>query len=389
MGRRSLLVSVVLGALASSACRDQPGGAAAPRPTRANEGPVAPELPAPPPMPPVVAAPRLDAAVAKFVPERVQGEGGAMGTHLAFVAYTTEAVDAKTTRDTFDAAIAEIKRIEGLMTTWRPDSEISKINSAAGKSAIIVGDETLKIIKESIHTSEISEGTFDITFQTLHGLWKFDEDLDPHPPAEKDIKARLPFVGFKNIVVDDAKKTVMLANDKTQIGLGGIAKGYAVDRAVVVLEKAGLTSFFVQAGGDLFARGKKPDGSEWQAGIRDPRGPESKWFAKLPLSDHAFSTAGDYERSYVVAGKRYHHIIDPRTGYPATASRSVTIWAPTALVADEIDDAVFILGPKKGLALVESLEGVGAVIVDAKNNLWVSKRLQGKLEVVGVPSEGL
>ena len=389
MGRRLLLVSVVLGALASSACRDQPGGAAATRPTRANEGPVAPELPAPPPMPPVVAAPRLDAAVAKFVPERVQGEGGAMGTHLAFVAYTTEAVDAKTTRDTFDAAIAEIKRIEGLMTTWRPDSEISKINSAAGKSAIIVGDETLKIIKESIHTSEISEGTFDITFQTLHGLWKFDEDLDPHPPAEKDIKARLPFVGFKNIVVDDAKKTVMLAKDKTQIGLGGIAKGYAVDRAVVVLEKAGLTSFFVQAGGDLFARGKKPDGSEWQAGIRDPRGPESKWFAKLPLSDHAFSTAGDYERSYVVAGKRYHHIIDPRTGYPATASRSVTIWAPTALVADEIDDAVFILGPKKGLALVESLEGVGAVIVDAKNNLWVSKRLQGKLEVVGVPSEGL
>ena len=121
----------------------------------------------------------------------------------------------------------------------------------------------------------------------------------------------------------------MLAKEKTQIGLGGIAKGYAVDRAVAVLDKAGLTSFFVQAGGDLFARGKKPDGTEWQAGIRDPRGPESKYFAKLPLSDHAFSTAGDYERSYVVGGKRYHHIIDPRTGYPATACRSVTIWAPT------------------------------------------------------------
>ena len=312
-----------------------------------------------------------------------------MGTHLAFAAFTSETVDARHVREAFDASISEIRRIETLMTTWRADSEISRINAAAGKSAVGVGDETLAIVKDSIHTSEVSEGTFDITFHTLHGLWKFDEDLDPHPPADKDIKARLPFVGFKNIIVDGARKTVKLAKEKTQISLGGIAKGYAVDRAVAVLDKAGLTSFFVQAGGDLFARGKKPDGTEWQAGIRDPRGTEYKWFAKLPLSDHAFSTAGDYERSYVVGGKRYHHIIDPRTGYPATACRSVTIWATSALVADEIDDAVFILGPKKGLELVESIDGVGAVIVDAKNNLWVSKRLKGKLEIVGAPTDGL
>jgi thiamine biosynthesis lipoprotein len=392
MQARRLLVLVALLPLvaSASACRDQPGP----------PSPVPPELPGPPAtstmrdasLSPTLSA-LLDAGAAgtgtRVVPERVQGEGAAMGTHLAFAAYTTAAVDARKVRDAFEAAIAEIRRVEALMTTWRPDSEISKINAAAGKAPVVVGDETLKIIKDAIHTSEISEGTFDITFETLHGLWKFDEDLDPHPAADKDIKARLPFVGFKNIIVDDAKKSVMLAKDKTQIGLGGIAKGYAVDRAVAILDKAGLTSFFVQAGGDLFARGRKPDGSEWQAGIRDPRGPESKWFAKLPLSDHAFSTAGDYERSYVVGGKRYHHILDPRTGYPATACRSVTIWATSALVADEIDDAVFILGPKKGLELVESLEGVAAVIVDAKNNLWVSKRLQGKLEVVGVPSEGL
>ncbi len=380
--RLGILVCVIT---LAAACRDQPGPSG---PGRATESPVPPELPSPPPAAAPDAA-RAPDAPAPFVTERVTGEGAAMGTHLAFAAYTTPTVGTKQVRDAFDASISEIRRIESLMTTWRPDSEISKINAAAGKSAIGVSDETLAIIKDSIHTSAISEGTFDITFQTLHGLWKFDEDLDPHPPSEKDIKARLPFVGYKNIVVDDAKKTVRLAKEKTQIGLGGIAKGYAVDRAVAVLEKAGLTSFFVQAGGDLFARGKKPDGTEWQAGIRDPRGPEFKWFAKLPLSDHAFSTAGDYERSYVVGGKRYHHILDPRTGYPATACRSVTIWATSALVADEIDDAVFILGPKKGLALVESLDGVGAVIVDAKNNLWVSKRLQGKLEVVGAPTEGL
>ncbi len=388
MRARRWLLGILIGTTPfGAACRDQPGPSG---PVRASESPVPPELPGPPPMPVVQAdASRAPVAAVPFVTERVQGEGAAMGTHLAFAAFTTPTVGAKQVHDAFDASISEIRRIETLMTTWRPDSEISRINAAAGKSAISVSEETLAIIKDSIHTSAISEGTFDITFHTLHGLWKFDEDLDPHPPTDKDIKARLPFVGFKNIIVDDAKKTVMLAKEKTQIGLGGIAKGYAVDRAVAVLEKAGLTSFFVQAGGDLFARGKKPDGTDWQAGIRDPRGPENKWFAKLPLSDHAFSTAGDYERSYVVGGKRYHHIIDPRTGYPATACRSVTIWATSALVADEIDDAVFILGPKKGLELVESLDGVGAVIVDAKNNLWVSKRLQGKLEVVGAPTDGL
>lgn len=376
MGRRLPSVTALVLVLGASACRDQPG---------ASTGPVVPPLPDPPKS----AEPAAAAPPASFVSEKVWLEGSAMGTHLAFAAYTNPKVDAAKAKASFEAAITEIKRIEAIMTTWRPDSEISRINTAAGKSAVKVGDETLAILKASVHTSEISEGTFDITFQTLHGLWKFDEDKDPHPPAEKDVKERLAFVGWKNIKIDETAKTVMLANERTQIGLGGIAKGYAVDKAAAVIEKAGLTSFFVQAGGDLYARGKKPDGNEWQAGIRDPRGAESKWFALIPLSDHAFSTAGDYERSYIVNGKRYHHIIDPRTGFPATACRSVTIWAPTALQADEIDDAVFILGPEKGLALVESLDGVGAVIVDAKNRVYVSKRLQGKLIVTAAPSEGL
>jgi len=341
------------------------------------------------PMPPAGFAKPSPSATGAFVPERIHGEGAAMGTHLAFAAYTTPATDAAKTRAAFDAAIAEIRRVEALMTTWRPDSDISKVNAAAGKSAVHVSDETFAVVKESVHASTISDGTFDITFHTLHGLWKFDEDLDPHPPSDKDIAARLPFVGFRNIKLDEPAKTIMLTKEKTQISLGGIAKGYAVDCAVKILEGAGLTSFFVQAGGDLFARGKKPDGTEWSAGVRDPRGPENKYFAKLDISDHAFSTAGDYERSYVIGNKRYHHIIDPRTGKPAGASRSVTIWAPNALLADEIDDAVFILGPEKGLALVESLDGVGAVIVDAKNNLYVSKRLQGKLQVLGAPSDGI
>lgn len=378
---------LVISTLALAGCPEQPTAAPPPLPlapatSSANVhadllgAPAAADASAPAPAP-------------TFVPERVHGDGKAMGTHVVFAAYTTPAVDTAKTRAAFEAALTEIKRIETSMTTWRPDSEVSRINLAAGKSAVAVGDETFAVIKESVHTSEISEGTFDITFHTLHGLWKFDEDLDPHPPTDKDIKKRLAFLGWQNIKLDEAKKSVMLTKAETQISLGGIAKGYAVDKAAAALSAAGLTSFFVQAGGDLYAKGKKPDGTDWQAGIRDPRGKEGQFFAKLPLTDHAFSTAGDYERSYVVDGKRYHHIIDPRTGRPATASRSVTIWAPSAFIADAIDDAVFILGPEKGLKLVESLDGVAAVVVDARNNVWVSKRLQGKLEVVAAPTDGI
>jgi FAD:protein FMN transferase len=361
-------------------CRDRApasGGSVSPEPTLATAPPTdAPEAAAPP----TVEAP--------FVAERVAAEGKAMGTHLTLTAYTTPTCDATKAKKLFDDAIVEIQRIETLMTTWRPDSEVSQINLAAGKAPVKVGAETLGVIKEALHTSEISEGTFDITFEVLHGLWKFDEDLDPHPPTDAQIKAKIGLLSYKHVKVDDAKSTVFLDREGVKISLGGIAKGYAVDRASKVLEAGGLSAYFVQAGGDLYTHGKKPDGTDWQAGIRDPRGKEGSYFAMLPVTDHAFSTAGDYERSYVLDGKRYHHIIDPRTGKPATASRSVTIWAPTALQADAIDDAVFILGPEKGLKLVESIDGVGAVIIDAKNNLYVSQRLMGKLRVVAVPSDG-
>jgi thiamine biosynthesis lipoprotein len=312
-----------------------------------------------------------------------------MGTHLAYAAYTTPALDAAAVRNLFDAATAEIVRLERLMTTWDPSSEISRVNAAAGREPVKVSQETFDVVQESLHASAISEGSFDITFETLHGLWKFDQDLDPHPPAADAVRERLPHVGWRHVKLAPAALTLFLDDPRTRIGLGGIAKGFAVDRASKVLEDSGLSTYFVQAGGDLYAHGTKPNGSPWMAGIRDPRGPEGDYFAAMGVSDHAFSTAGDYERSYVVGGKRYHHIIDPHTGYPATASRSVTVWAKTALLADELDDAIFILGPEKGLALLESLDGVGAVIVDAQNHVWTSKRLEGKVHMVHPPHDAL
>jgi FAD:protein FMN transferase len=173
------------------------------------------------------------------------------------------------------------------------------------------------------------------------------------------------------------------------IGLGGIAKGYIVDKAAEKLRASGLDAFLVQAGGDLYGAGRKPDGARWVSGIRDPRGNKADFFATIELEDRAFSTAGDYARSYVYGGKRYHHIIDPKTGRPAMASRSVTVWAETAFLADALDDAVFVMGPIEGLALIERTPGAGAVIVDAQNRVHVSERLRDRVRLTHPPTDGI
>jgi thiamine biosynthesis lipoprotein len=323
-------------------------------------------------------------------PSKVSVDEKVMGTHLTMVAYTTDSHDEAALRAAFAKATAEIRRLEGLMTTWREESEISRVNAAAGKRPVAVSPETLAVIEKSVWMSEHSEGVFDITFEAMHGLWKFDQDLEENVPSKAAVEAARKLIDFRKIKIDRKKSTVMLDKAGMRMSLGGIAKGYAVDAASRVLAGEGVAAFLVQAGGDLYVKGRKPDGSRFKVGVRDPRGmgPED-YFARLEVEDHAFSTAGDYERGFVKDGHRYHHIIDPRTGFPATASRSVTIWAPDAFTADAIDDAVFILGPEKGLALVESLDGVGCVIVDEHNKVWISPRLKDRLQVLKQPTDGI
>jgi thiamine biosynthesis lipoprotein len=330
------------------------------------------------------------ATAAPRPPVRVAVEAKAMGTHILMAAYTTDALDEAALRDKLGKGLAEIHRLEGLMTTWRPETEISRINAAAGKSAVTVSAESLSVIEKSVWMSERSEGVFDITFEAMHGLWKFDQDLEEKIPDRAKVEAARKLIDWRKIKIDHAARSVMLEKPGMRMSLGGIAKGYAVDAAAGVLRKEGLAAFYVQAGGDLFVQGKKPDGSPFRVGVRDPRGrDQNDFFAMLEVVDHAFSTAGDYERGFVQGKRRYHHIIDPRTGFPATASRSVTIWAKDAFTADAVDDAVFILGPEKGLALVESIEDAGAVIVDAENKVWISARLKDKVQVLRDPSDGI
>ncbi|WP_437811588.1 FAD:protein FMN transferase [Sorangium sp. So ce1078] len=358
-----------------------PALAACDRPRARQEAPPAASSGAP--------APDLGAA-AQAGPARVAVEARAMGTSLLLAAHTSAAMDEAAIRARLEKAIAEIRRLEGLMTTWRPESELSRVNAAAGKGAAPVSPESLAVIEKSLWISERSGGVFDITFEAMHGLWKFDEDIDDNVPRRDDVERARALIDYRQIKLDRAQRTVMLGKPGMRMSLGGIAKGYAVDAAARVLRGEGLTSFFVQAGGDLYIAGKKPDGSRWRAGVRDPRGKGANdYFAMIEVEDHAFSTAGDYERSFIKEGRRYHHIIDPRTGFPATESRSVTIWARDALTADAVDDAVFILGAEKGLELVESIEDCGAVIVDRNNKVRVSKRLEGKVEVLRQPTDGL
>jgi FAD:protein FMN transferase len=313
----------------------------------------------------------------------------AMGTDVVLTAYTHD--DGRAEK-AFTAAFQEIKRIERMMTDWewpgQPPSDVLRVNAGAGIQAVKVADETLEVVVKSLDMSRRSEGAFDITYAAMRGLWKFDDDLERKVPPAAEIARRRRLIAWRDVIVDPVGKTVKLRRPGMRMGLGGIAKGYAVDRASAILRAQGFGDFMVQAGGDLYVSGQKGP-ARWMVGVRDPRGGARDVIAKMGIKDQAFSTAGDYERAFVLDGKRYHHIIDPKTGYPATASRGVTILAPNAFLADALDDAVFILGPRKGLALCAQFPDTAAVVIDAHNKVSMSPSLAGKLQLTGQPQDGI
>ncbi len=224
----------------------------------------------------------------------------------------------------FDEVFAEFTRLEKLMSTWIPDSDVSRVNREAGVRPVPVSADVREVLKTARQMSEWTGGKFDVTFGALSGLWKFDHDQDNVIPDMREVRRRLPLIDYRAIQIDDAAGTVFLAQKGMSIHLGGIGKGYAVDRGAAILRHRGLRDFMVQSGGDIYVAGLK-DGRPWRLGIQDPRGPANRTFAELELTDGTFSTSGDYERSFVKNGRRYHHILDPATGEPARGARSVTI----------------------------------------------------------------
>lgn len=308
-----------------------------------------------------------------------------MGTRIELTASTA---DTATAERAFAEVFADFDRLDGLLSVWKPESEVVRLNAAAGQHPVPVSADTREVLRIARQVSEWTDGAFDVTFGALTGLWKFDaQDKDGSVPDPRDIAARLPLVNYRSLVVDDQAGTAFLRQAGMKVHLGGIGKGYAVDRAVAILRGHGLRDFMVQAGGDLYVGGFK-DGRPWKLGIRDPRGPVDRVFATLQLTDGTSSTSGDYERFFIKDGKRYHHILDLSTGEPARRSRSVTLVTNKAVIADALAKGVFVLGPVRGLALVERIPDVEAVIVGADNEVVVSSGLKGAVVITAAPTDG-
>lgn len=315
----------------------------------------------------------------------VARSGLAMGSSLSLMAWTA---DQDTANRAFDAVFTEFDRLDHLLSVWKEGSDILAINAAAGDHPVKVSPDTIEVLSTARQVSEWTNGLFDVTFGALSDVWKFDQDQDDSVPSAEAIAKRLPLIDYRKLLVDQQAGTVFLQGKGMRAHVGGIGKGYAVEKAAAIIRAAGLKDFSIQAGGDLYVGGVRGD-RPWRLGIADPRAPDGAIFAKVELSDATFSTSGDYERFFIKNGVRYHHIVDPRTGQPARLSRSVTIVAKRPAIADGLSTGVFLLGPEAGMALVEKLPDVEAVIVGADNRVHVSKGLEGKLEIVHPPTDGL
>lgn len=289
--------------------------------------------------------------------------------------------DAERARAAGERALDEVARLEALLSEWQPDSEISRVNRAAGGAPVKVGPELLACVRASLEIARWSDGAFDISWASLRGLWDFSARSAHVPPSPARVRERLPLWNYRNIVIDEAAGTLLLRQPGVQIGLGGVAKGYALDRAGAVLQEAGFTNYVLFAGGQVLVHGRRGD-RPWRIGIQHPRA--AGQFAYVELTEGSVATSGDYEHAYRHGGRTYHHILDPKTGFPSRRSAAVTLVAPTALWADAVDTALFVMGPKAALAAIDHAPGGphAAAIIDPTLHLHVTDRLREKLTML-------
>ncbi len=287
---------------------------------------------------------------------------------------TVTAKDSVTANKHFDSAITEISRIEKLISSWDVASQTSEINRNAGIKPVKVDAELFDLIRIAIGISKLTDGAFDISYASMDKIWKFDGSMTAMPSKEK-ITASIVKVGFQNIILDEEKSTVFLKLDGMKIGFGAIGKGYAADKAKSLLIAKGVPSGIINASGDMNTWGKQPDGSEWKVAITNPLN-KNKVFAILPITNGAVVTSGNYEKYVNFNGKRYSHIIDPRSGYPASGIISVTVFAPKAELADALATSVFVMGKEAGLDRINQLPKVECIIIDDKGNITKSNHIE-------------
>ncbi len=289
------------------------------------------------------------------------------------------AKDRRSGEEVLNLAYREMARLEGLLDRHTADSEVTAINQAAGKNALTVSDETLDVIEKSLQVAADTGGAFDITIAPLLTLWSFGT-ADVRVPSAEEIAETRKLVDYRQVQVNNSNSTVFLTTEGAELDLGGIAKGYIVDRAVELLLSHGITSAYLDAGGDIRVIGSKPDGSAWRIGVRHPRD-RRDIIAVVELRDRAIVTSGDYERFFVADDVRYHHIIDPETGRPARGLTSVTVAAPDAFTADAYSTALFILGLEKGMEIIEAIPELDAIMITEYEEVHISSGLAGKVEV--------
>ena len=280
--------------------------------------------------------------------------------------------------DAITAGFQEIKRLEQLLSTWIPSSELSKVNAAAGRSAVKVSLETMAVVRKALQVAEMTDGAFNIAIGPAINAWNISDD--PRLPTSEELAALKPLVDLQYVHTDVWERTIHLQKPGMRIDVGGIGKGYAADQAVLVMKKAGAAAGVVALSGDIKTFGRLPGGRRFPVGILHPR-KEGEILAEIDLEDEAISTAGDYERFFDKDGIRYHHILDPQTLQPARGCQSVSVIAKEGVWADGLDTGIFVLGAERGMELVEQLEDVEAIIVDGEGRVLISSGLRNRVRV--------
>ncbi|MCB2219515.1 MAG: FAD:protein FMN transferase [Bacteroidetes bacterium] len=293
-----------------------------------------------------------------------------MGSRFDITVVANDSVEAN---EYIDLAVAEIQRIEKLISSWDPNSQTSEINKNAGIKPVKVDKELFNLIDRAIRISRLTEGAFDISYASMDRIWKFDGSMKTMP-SEAEIKNSVSKVGYGNIILDKAQSTVFLKIPGMKIGFGAIGKGYAADKAKALLMEKGVAAGIINASGDMNTWGKKPDGTDWKVAITNPFD-KSKAFALLPLKQGAVVTSGDYEKFVEFNGIRYAHIINPKTGYPATGIISATVFGPSAELCDALATSVFVMGIEVGLDLINQLPDMECVIIDEKGGIHTSQNI--------------
>ncbi|MEO8535249.1 MAG: FAD:protein FMN transferase [Flavobacterium sp.] len=287
---------------------------------------------------------------------------------------TIVAEDSLTAATRINETIAEITRIENLISDWKSDSQVSEVNQNAGIRAIKVDREVFDLTKRAIAISEMTNGAFDISFAAMEKIWKYDGSMTEMPTPEQ-VKKSVEKVGYQNILLDSIQSTIFLKLPGMKIGFGSIGKGYAADKAREVMEAKGVKAGIVNASGDLTTWGKQPNGKEWTIGITNPFDTE-KFVKIFSLKREAVTTSGNYEKFVELNGKRYSHIINPITGYPATGLVSVTVFGPSAEMANGFSTSLIVMGRKAGLQLINQYPEYSCLMITDKGKIFKSKRLK-------------